>query len=108
MSEIRHIPPQVPDTKQLAGREYNYRNEVKNIFGNVIESQHVQAVGKSISVSQWRKEKPGIVDWLAIVGGVSLAFFCMFVLVGGLKKVLKSEVNHESRNGVQIVDRYFG
>ena len=91
MNEIRHIPPQVPDVQQLKGREYNYRNERMNIFGVVVESQRIVAVGKSVSVVQWKKDKAGIGEWLQVVGGVAIVFFGAWVLVQGVKGVLKSE-----------------
>lgn len=101
MNEIQHIPPQVPDVKTLNGREYNYRNEKKNIFGVVIESQRVVAVGKSISVVQWKRDKAGIGEWLQVVGGVAIIFLGLCLLVQGIKGVLQSESN--SGNGVQRV-----
>jgi hypothetical protein len=106
MSEIRHIPPQVPDIKALNGREYSYRAETKGVLGNVIESQKIVVVGKSISVSQWKQDKAGVVDYLAIIGGVAIAFFGMWLVVQGVKGVLKSE--NTNGYGIERVADGFG
>jgi len=108
MSQIQKIPPQVPDRNQLGDRCYSYRNEVKGILGNVLESQHIQVTKEDVSISQWQKEKPGLVDWLAMVGGVAIVALLGWVIIQSVQGVLKSEIQNGNGNKVQTVDRYLG
>jgi len=98
---IKWIPPTIP--ANLNGHDYSYRNVVKGVLGDIKEEQHICVVDKVVTVSQSTKRDCTFIDWLAVVGGVSLLTFGVWMMVQGIKGVMKSEIQSEqfySRNVV--------
>jgi hypothetical protein len=100
MSGLQNVNPTAQGLIRAAvasGKDCSYSKKTRNLTGQVVESVTIEVIEGAVFVSECDRRQAGLVDWLAVVGGVAIIFFGAWLFFQGIKGVLKSEntIRHE-------------